>query len=244
MTGNGMPERSPKEMEEILQYQFQNKSLLHQALTHRSYVNEIRDKHCKHNERLEFLGDAVLELVTSDFLYSNNPEMEEGELSKLRASLVCEQTLSVCARNLELGNAVFLGKGEDTTGGRNRNSILSDALESIIGAIYLDGTYEAAKSFILKFILNDLEHTKLFIDSKTKLQEMVQNRYKRQLHYETVSEEGPDHDKQFTVLAMMDKIPLETGTGKSKKNAAQDAAYRSLLKLDKEWKVQGGTDVP
>ena len=166
-----------REFEERIGYQFQDKKLLAQALTHSSYANECHTGRLSDNERLEFLGDAVLELVSSEFLFKSFPEETEGEMTRLRASMVCEQTLSFCTRGLDLGRYLRLGKGEEQTGGRKRASVLSDALEAVIGAIYLDGGFANAKEFILKYILNDLEHKKLFFDSKTILQEVVQGNF-------------------------------------------------------------------
>lgn len=216
---------------DVIEYKFSDISLLKQALTHKSYSNELKINHIADNERLEFLGDAVLELVTSEFLFSRDKEMSEGDLSKLRASLVCEQTLAICARKLRLGEAIYLGKGEDSTGGRNRDSILSDAMEAIIGAVYLDGGYENAKRFILKYVLSDIEHMKLFYDSKTILQELIQREYKEKVEYKFISEEGPDHNKKFCVAAVAGKMEFESGTGRTKKAAEQDAAYKTLVKL-------------
>ena len=215
-------------------YKFQKKGLLRQALTHSSFANEKRLNKLANNERLEFLGDAVLELTTSEWIYQAHEKMPEGDLTKLRASLVCEPTLAMCARDLGVGEFLFLGKGEDSTGGRERDSILSDAMEAIIGAIYLDGGFANAKEFISKHILADIDNKKLFYDSKTILQEIVQSDYKKQLSYELVEETGPDHNKQFKVIAMMDDVVLETGVGRTKKAAEQEAAYRSILKLKKE----------
>ena len=219
------------ELEEKIGYQFKQQGLLRQALTHSSYANEKRMKKHSDNERLEFLGDAVLEIVSSDFLYRNYPDLPEGDLTKLRASIVCEPTLALCTREMDLGSYLFLGKGEDQTGGRKRKSILSDALESVIGAIYLDGGFEYAKTFIHRFILTDIEHKKLFYDSKTILQEVVQGNYEESLHYELLSEEGPDHNKQFTVEARIGERAVGTGTGHTKKAAEQEAAYQALLLL-------------
>ena len=157
--------------------------------------------------------------------------MNEGQMTKLRASLVCEQSLADCARQLGLGTFLLLGNGEDLTGGRERDSILSDAWEALIGAMYLDGGFTSAKEFILKYVLTDIEHKKLFYDSKTMLQELIQNKYKQTLHYVLLSEEGPDHNKIFTVQAYMDDTPLSTGKGRTKKAAEQNAAYQSLLKF-------------
>ncbi|ABX42805.1 ribonuclease III [Lachnoclostridium phytofermentans] len=221
------------EFEQKIDYAFTEPGLLRQALTHSSFANEKRLSKLANNERLEFLGDAVLELTTSEWLFEKHPKMPEGDLTKLRASMVCEQTLALCARELHLGNYVFLGKGEDTTGGRDRDSILSDALESIIGAIYLDGGFANAKEFISNYILSDIEHKKLFYDSKTILQEIVQSEYKKHLSYELLQETGPDHNKKFTVVAKMDEESLEIGTGRTKKAAEQEAAYRSILQLRK-----------
>ena len=164
--------RKQLEFQEVIGYQFQTPGLLSQALTHSSYANEKHMKKGSDNERLEFLGDAVLEIVSSEFLYLNYPKLPEGDLTKMRASLVCEPTLAFCTRQLNLGDYLLLGKGEDMTGGRKRKSILSDALEAVIGAIYLDGGFASAKEFILKFILTDIEHKQLFYDSKTILQEI------------------------------------------------------------------------
>jgi len=222
------------ELQQNIGYQFKQESLLRQALTHSSYAHEKNLKELMDNERLEFLGDAVLEVVSSEFLFKNHPEMNEGQMTKLRASLVCEQSLAACARELDLGNFLLLGNGEDLTGGRERDSILSDAWEALIGAMYLDGGFTSAKEFILKYVLTDIEHKKLFYDSKTMLQELIQNKYKQSLHYVLLSEDGPDHNKIFTVQAYMDDTPLLTGKGRTKKAAEQNAAYQSLLKFEKD----------
>lgn len=221
-----------KEFQEKIGYQFQQEGLLRQALTHSSYANEHRMKKLSDNERLEFLGDAVLEIVTSDFLYHEHTDVPEGELTRVRASIVCEQTLAFCTRALNLGDFLFLGKGEDQTGGRKRKSILSDAFEAIIGAIYLDGGFASAKEFIHKFILKDIEHKKLFYDSKTILQEIVQSDYKgKEIEYVLTGEIGPDHDKKFVVSLVVGDKTLGEGTGRTKKAAEQEAAYRAIIKL-------------
>lgn len=222
-----------QELESIIGYQFERPELLKQALTHSSYANEKHKKQSD-NERLEFLGDAVLELVSSEFLFKNYPKMPEGEMTKFRASIVCEPTLALCTKEIELGKYLYLGKGEDLTGGRNRKSILSDAMEAVIGAIYLDGGFESAKAFVHRFILVDIEHKKLFHDSKTILQELVQGNYKEDLHYVLVGEEGPDHDKSFKVEAMIGDKVVGHGNGHTKKAAEQEAAYEALLKLRPE----------
>lgn len=223
-----------KELEEKISYHFQDKHLLAQALTHSSYANEHRLDHNHCNERLEFLGDAVLEIVTSDFLYHKYTEKPEGDLTKIRASIVCEPTLAYCAEAINLGSYLFLGKGEDATGGRNRNSVVSDAMEAVIGAIYLDGGFASAKEYIHRFILNDIEHKQLFYDSKTILQEMVQSRQGEALTYEMLKEEGPDHNKSFEVCAKIGAQEIGRGVGRTKKAAEQVAAYNGILKLRKE----------
>ncbi|MBQ3782804.1 MAG: ribonuclease III [Lachnospiraceae bacterium] len=220
-----------KEFEENIGYCFKNKNYLCQALTHSSYANEMRMSKLANNERLEFLGDAVLELMSSENIYENNPNMYEGEMTKLRASLVCEPTLAICARDIQLGKYILLGKGEIATGGAKRDSILSDAFEAVIGAIYLDGGFTSAKEFVEKYVLNDMENKKLFFDSKTILQEIIQADYKEPLQYKLLGESGPDHDKLFTVAAIVDGKELSQGTGKTKKAAEQAAAYQAILKL-------------
>ena len=218
-----------EQLEQIIGYTFQNKKLLKQALTHSSYANEKKLGKLGCNERLEFLGDAVLELISSDFLYAKFTQVPEGELTKKRASLVCEPSLAYCARQFGLPQYLLLGKGENMTGGRNRDSIVSDATEALLGAIYLDGGFEPAKDFVLKFILNDIEHKQLFYDSKTILQEVVQGHYEEPLHYELIGEEGPDHDKRFLVEAVIGNTTIGEGSGHTKKAAEQEAAYQALL---------------
>ncbi len=220
-----------EELQNIIGYQFKEPELLRQALTHSSFANEKHLKKHSDNERLEFLGDAVLEVVSSEFLFKNYPNLPEGELTKLRASIVCEPTLALCTEEIQLGKYLYLGKGEDMTGGRGRKSILSDAMEAVIGALYLDGGFEAAKAYIHRFILVDIEHKKLFYDSKTILQEYVQGNYKEDLHYELIGEEGPDHDKNFMVEAKIGDKVIGHGKGHTKKAAEQAAAYEALLKF-------------
>ena len=222
-----------KELEEKIGYQFQDINLLKNALTHSSYANEHRMPRFANNERLEFLGDAVLELVTSEFLFYNKKKMVEGAMTKMRASMVCEPTLAFCTREFNLGSYLLLGKGEELTGGRERDSIVSDAMEALIGAIYLDGGFANAKEFINRFILSDLEHKQLFFDSKTILQEMVQSSADGTLSYELIREEGPDHDKRFVVQVMIGKEPAGVGSGRTKKAAEQEAAYVAIKKLKK-----------
>ncbi|WFR54837.1 ribonuclease III [Anaerocolumna sp. AGMB13025] len=229
-----------KAFEETLNYKFRDRKILKHALTHSSYANEKRMNKLDNNERLEFLGDAVLELVTSEYLFTKNSKMPEGDLTKLRARLVCEQTLAACARDINVGRYILLGKGESATGGSERLSILSDAMEAIIGAIYLDGGFTNAKEFIRNFILADVENKKLFFDSKTILQEIIQSEYKEQLSYELIKEEGPDHNKQFTVVALVNDTQLGIGVGRTKKAAEQEAAYQSILKMNKKKSILSG----
>ena len=220
-----------KEFQKKIGYQFQQEGLLRQALTHSSYANEHRMKKLSDNERLEFLGDAVLEIVTSDFLYHEHMDVPEGELTRVRASIVCEPTLAICARAIGIDNFIMLGKGEELTGGRKRDSIVSDACEAVIGAIYLDGGFANAKEFITRFVLNDLENKKLFYDSKTILQEMVQAKYKETLVYELIKEEGPDHNKSFEVCVKIGDEEIGRGLGRTKKAAEQVAAYHGICKI-------------
>ena len=215
-------------LEKRIGYSFQDKKLLEHAMIHSSYANEHHLGKLGCNERLEFLGDAVLEVVSSDFLFRTFPEMPEGDMTKTRASLVCEPTLAFCAQEIDLGGFLLLGKGEDATGGRGRDSVVSDAMEALIGAIYLDGGFANAKEFILRFIMNDMEHKQLFYDSKTILQELIQGRHE-QLSYELIDESGPDHDKQFTVAVLVDGERVSEGEGHTKKAAEQQAAYQALL---------------
>ena len=218
-----------EELENKLGYHFHDRRLLEHALCHSSYANERHWDKLMNNERLEFLGDAVLELATSEYLYQNYPTMPEGEATRTRASIVCEQTLALCARDLGLGEWLRLGKGEELTGGRDRDSITSDAMEALLGAIYLDGGFANAKEFVHHFILNDIEHKKLFYDSKTILQEQIQSKTEEPIHYELVKEEGPDHNKRFTVNVVLGEKVLGSGSGRTKKAAEQEAAYRALL---------------
>ena len=207
-----------KELEEKIGYEFKKKELIWQALTHSSFSNEQKINKYKNYERLEFLGDAVLELLSSQFFFETYPDMPEGEMTKLRSSMVCELALAYCARDISLGDYLLLGKGEEITGGRTRDSIISDVMEAVIGALYLDGGLSEADAFVKKYILSDLESKQLFYDSKTILQEEVQ-RDGQSLTYELVSETGPDHDGQT----------VGKGQGRNKKSAQQQAAYQALL---------------
>lgn len=225
-----------EQFESLIGYHYKDKSLLTLALTHSSYANEKNHGKLANNERLEFLGDAVLELVSSEFIFETYKEMPEGKMTKLRASIVCEPTLALCAKEMNLGTYLLLGKGEDGTGGRERESILSDAMEAVIGSIYLDGGFTNAKEFVHRFVLTDIENKKLFFDSKTILQEMIQGISKGALSYRLTKEEGPDHDKKFTVEAVLDGNVLSVGVGRTKKGAEQEAAYHAILYMNEKSK--------
>ncbi len=216
-----------QELEERLNYAFQNRELLVQALTHTSFANEAHSGHLGSNERLEFLGDAVLELVSSDFFFREKTQLSEGELTKLRASFVCEPALAYCAEQIPLSPYLLLGRGEEMTGGRTRPSIVSDAMEAVVGALYLDGGLEIARGFIERFILNDIEGKRYFYDAKTILQEEIQKDKDAVLSYELLAESI----KRFTVAALRDGVVVAEGTGSSKKEAEQRAAYAALLTL-------------
>ena len=212
------------EFEKNIHYTFNDKELVRTALTHSSYANEKKGK-IRFNERLEFLGDAVLQLITSEKLFKENPNMPEGKMSKQRAALVCEDALAGYAHEINLGDYLNLGKGEETTGGRKRPSILSDAFEAVIGAIFLDGGMEPAKKFVLHFV--DAAHLSLQ-DYKTLLQEIIQQNPGEKLSYVVTEESGPDHDKQFTMEVHLNSNVIGKGTGKSKKHAEQAAAKEAL----------------
>lgn len=223
-------EKELDNLENEIGYQFKDKSLLKQALTHSSFSNEQKIRKWKNYERIEFLGDAVLELVSSDYFYRTYPEETEGNLTKMRAAAVCEQALAITARQLKLGSYMIFGKGEEANGGRERESIIADAVEAVIGAIYLDESLEEAKKFIYRFVLNDLDHKRLFYDAKSILQEHIQETKAGELVYELIREEGPEHDKLFVVEARLNDVTIGSGEGKSKKAAQQHAAYDALLK--------------
>ncbi|MBC7958813.1 MAG: ribonuclease III [Vallitaleaceae bacterium] len=212
-------------------YRFNKLRLLEQALVHSSYANENKMSKEENNERLEFLGDAVLEIVTSYFLFTNYPDMLEGELTKLRASIVCEPTLAKFSHEINLGKYIMLGKGEENSGGRNRSSVLSDTVEALIGAIYLDGGLEATTHFVYTTLLKDVEKRNLFVDSKTHLQELIQKTSEKPLEYVVVAESGPDHNKIFEVVVKHKNKSIGQGSGRSKKAAEQEAAFDAINKL-------------
>ena len=227
-----MTEYNEAELQRRIGYSFKNPQLLTQALTHSSYANEQRINCVGDYERLEFLGDAVLELVSSAFLFRQEPKLREGQMTKLRSTYVCEPALAYCAKDIELNKFIRLGKGEENTGGRGRDSITADVCEAIIGAMYIDGGFEPCESFIHRFILSDLEDKTLFYDAKTILQEKVQKELHAIVRYETLGEEGPEHEKIFTVEVYIGDKPVCEGQGKSKKAAEQQAAYKALLELN------------
>lgn len=214
--------------EKILNYTFKNKELLETALTHSSYANEQRGG-AVCNERLEFLGDSVLSIIVSDYLY-NNFSLPEGRLTKLRASLVCEKTLCRFSRSLQVGQFLKLGRGERATGGADRDSLLADAFEAILAAIYLDGGMEPAKKHVMRFVLEELRHMEHenFKDYKTELQEVIQRNPEENLHYVLTGQSGPDHNKQFTVEVRLNSNVIGVGAGHSKKAAEQAAACKAL----------------
>lgn len=226
-------EKSVTELEKRIGYVFHNREYIHVALTHSSYANEKKINKNKDYERLEFLGDAVLELTVSDYLFRNRENMQEGDMTKLRASLVCEPTLALCAQEFELGKFIYLGKGEENTGGRERASIVSDVFEATIGAIYLDGGIECAKEFIYKYVISDMDNKIMFTDSKTILQEYAQERG-IVLSYELVSESGPAHAKEYEVAVLLDGETKAIGHGRNKKTAEQLAAYDVLNSIKKQ----------
>lgn len=215
-----------KTLEKNIGYRFRDPELLNLAVTHSSYGNE-RGSHCD-NERLEFLGDSVLGFVTAEYLYKTLPDLPEGQLTKLRANAVCEKSLAVFANEIGLGQYLLLGKGEELTGGRERPSILSDAFESVIAAIYLDGGMEEARKFILRFVSKTEKNVTAVTDYKTLLQEVIQKNPDEHLSYVLAAESGPDHDKTFTVEVYLNSNLIGTGTGHSKKKAEQAAAKEAL----------------
>ena len=224
-----------KPLEENLRYEFKNKKLLINALTHSSYANEARDG-VSSNERLEFLGDSVLSIVVSEYIYKEFNNLPEGELTKLRASLVCEKSLCQFSRELELGKYLRLGKGEDKGGGRERDSILADAFEAVLAAMYLDGGFNVAKNHVMRFIKNELKHTddEVFKDYKTALQEIIQKNPEESVTYILTKETGPDHDKVLEVEVRLNSNTIGKGIGKNKKQAEQSAAKEALRLMGKE----------
>lgn len=223
--------RDYSELENLIGYSFNDKNHLDIAFTHKSYTNENLVKKHQSYERYEYLGDAILEFLVSRFLFDTYPDMPEGKLTKLRASIVCEFTLSKLSRELNLGNYGFFSKGERNTGGYNRDSILCDMFESLLGAIYLDGGLEEADGFVKRLLLTDIENKVLYYDSKSMLQEYSQKN-NIVLSYNLLSESGPEHNKQYHVNVMLDEEIIAEGIGHSKKSAEQNAAFEALNKLN------------
>ena len=217
--------------QQAIGYQFHNPLLLQRALTHSSYANENR---MQSNERLEFLGDSVLSIIVSDYIFHKFTKVDEGILTKLRAALVCEQSLAEVAKKIQLGNLIFLGHGEENTGGRHRPSVVSDAFEAVLASIYLDGGMDAARQWLLRLMSDEIEDARqgrIFSDYKSRLQETCQKGIRGKVTYKTIAESGQDHNKQFTVQVFIDEIPYEIGKGGSKKDAEQKAAQKTLQRL-------------
>ena len=216
-------------LEQGLGYTFRNKALLENALTHSSYANENRERHLPDNERLEFLGDSILGFVVAEYLYRNFPDKPEGELTRIRADLVCERNLAEAAATIELGSYLLLGHGEEQGGGRKRDSIVSDAMESVIAASFMDGGFAAAKEIIDRLILSNIPKGRpRNFDYKTAFQELVQRKKDQQIHYELTGESGPDHDKHFEVEVLLNGKAVGHGVGSSKKRAEQAAAEAAI----------------
>ncbi len=224
-----------EKLESLLDYKFKDISILKNALMHSSYVNEVKGNTVS-NERLEFLGDSVLSIIVSEYIYKNFKSMPEGELTRLRSSLVCEKALCGFSRELNLGDYLLLGKGEEKGGGRNRDSILADTFEAVLAAIYLDGGFGPARKHVMNFVLRELENhsdTNALKDYKSELQEIIQKNPEEYVTYQLIDEQGPDHDKVFTVSVFLNSNSIGTGTGKSKKQAEQMAAKQALKLMGK-----------
>ena len=225
-----------RELEEKIKYKFADENILFEALTHSSYSNENKEVELICNERLEFLGDSVLGMIIGDYLFTTHPDFPEGELTKLRAKIVCEPTLSECSKDINLGKYMFFGKGEEITGGRNRVSILADAYEALVAAIYIDGGLEKARAFILRTLnesIQDALNGKIFLDYKTTLQENIQSKSNEPIIYNIVKEKGPDHRKEFFAEVLIGECRYGTGNGNSKKEAEQNAAKEALRRITK-----------
>ncbi|ABR48903.1 Ribonuclease III [Alkaliphilus metalliredigens QYMF] len=226
------------DFEEMIQYQFKDKQLLKEALTHSSYANESKVKKIKHNERLEFLGDSVLGIIISDYIFKKYTHLPEGDLTKVRANVVCEPALGSCATKINLGGFLRLGRGEEVSGGRQRESILADAFEALIGALYLDGGMVIAQTFVLNHLIDSVEQAtkgSLFRDYKTYLQELLQSKHSERITYQVIKESGPDHSKIFDVEVLLGEQLLGHGMGKSKKEAEQRAAKEAVEKIKDQY---------
>lgn len=230
-----------KQFQELIGYRFTDETYLKIALTHSSFANENKSANVKYNERLEFLGDSVLGLVVSRYIFENFPRLPEGKLTKMRAAVVCERSLWECAVNIDLGNYLILGRGEEHMGGRTRMSILADAFEALIAAIYLDSSFETAREWVLGQLyetIMDASRGKMFKDYKTEFQEVVQQNGDVDISYQVVSESGPDHNKSFVVDVYLNGTLMGSGEGTSKKKAEQMAAQNALIKVKADGKKQ------
>jgi len=229
-----LTENDISRLEQTIGYIFKNRSLIIEALTHSSYVNEHKINKKHDYERLEFLGDAILEMISSEYLFKTFPDKKEGEMSKIRAALVCEPALYHDSLQIDLKNYIQLGKGEEITGGRNKESIIADVMEAVIGALFLDGGIEESKKFIDKYVLTNAESYQMYNDNKSTLQELVQSLKLGSIRYETCGESGPEHDKMFKVRVFVADKNLGEGAGRTKKSAEQQAAYQAVLALNKK----------
>lgn len=219
------------DFQKIIQYDFQNVNLLKNALTHSSYINEGKSQQTGNNERLEFLGDAILDAVISDYLYRRLDHVEEGELTKMRAVIVCERSLAVCGNRVSIGSYLLLGKGEANSGGRSRGSIIADAMEAVIGAIYLDGGWSTVHNYVIRIfseLIEDAISGRLHMDYKTEIQEKLQSHGEAEICYVIEREEGPDHEKTFYANLVFQGSVIGSGSGRSKKEAEQQAAKQAL----------------
>lgn len=227
--------QSLKDLQEKIDYRFNNIDLLNISLTHSSYANENKMKSNENNERLEFLGDAIIGLIVSQYLFDRFEELPEGELTKKRAAIVCESSLAFAARKIDLGAYILLGKGEEATGGRNRDSILADAFEALSGAIFLDGGIDSTRHYLIGMfeeeVIYAISKGSLFIDYKTELQEVLQKRTKSKIEYEVEKEIGPDHNKKFYMNVIVENKIIGSGMGRNKKEAEQMAAKQALLRI-------------
>ncbi len=229
-----MEPRDIEELEGNIGYVFDNKELCYNALTHSSYASENGLSYENNNERLEFLGDAVLELISSDAIFKEHPHIKEGQMTRMRAGLVCEKSLADCARDINLGKFLRLGNGEVNFGGCDKDSILSDAFEAVIGAIYIDGGIKQVSSFIERFVLCK-EDQWSGNDHKTLLQETIQARGNNTIEYKLIKESGPDHNKSFEFACLIGGVEMGRGKERSKKKAQQKAAYSALVKINEKW---------
>lgn len=221
-------------LQELMDYKFKDMHYLMRAMTHSSYSNENKKEKLKNNERLEFLGDSILGLIISEYLYNHYTNLEEGQLTKIRAKIVCEASLGSASKALKLGEFMLFGRGEELTGGRERTSILSDAYEALIAAIFLDGGMEEARKFVLRrlnSVIEDAVQGRLFVDYKTRLQEVIQIQKGNRIKYDIVREEGPDHSKIFFTEVKLNDIVIGIGSGHSKKESEQEAAKEGLKRL-------------